>query len=253
MRQGRVEVSLLTALMIEKYMQQHADVVVHHLDLVSPLLKNQLKKLQIPLVGQPIELARVLIHSVQYDPTWPVQTVRDPSTPNQLRPIILDEHQRLIANPNTYWFYQQHQKKTVPAWRVSLSDLLAKKYEPAVFAQTFLLCERAAIGIAAKKCLGNRQGQRSDLELRRNVDEVKGRTDQLIAAWLGFGSKDSYRQAEKVQLLGSPALIQAVNDGKLSLFTAAVLTRFSHIQQQEALALSKRERRTFMDQYNSRK
>lgn len=63
--------------------------------------------------------------------------------------------------------------------------------------QTFLICERAAIGIAAKKCLGNRQGPRFHKPFRRNFDEITGRTDELIAALLGFGCKNNYRQRVK--------------------------------------------------------
>jgi hypothetical protein len=240
MRQGRIEVSLVNALMIEKYMKQHAASKIHHSDLVSPLEKNQLKRLSFNLTHPPVELTRVPINSVKHGPTEGDEIENNFPDPNQLRPIILDEDQQLIANASTYLFYKQQHKKTVPAWRLSLADLLEKKYEPTVLAQTFLRCERAAIGIATKKCLGNRQGPRVHKPFRRNFDEITGRTDELIASLLGFGCKDSYRQTEKVQLLGSPELKKAVNEGTLRTSTAALLTRFTHKKQQRILTLSKK-------------
>jgi hypothetical protein len=253
MRRGIIGVSLIYALKIEKYMREKVGKVVHILDLVSPWTKYQLKNLAFPCTEQPIKLVKISMNNVKYGFTKPDWITRDLSDLNQLRPIIIDENQQLIANPSTYFLYQQQNKKTVPAWRFSLLDLLARKYEPAVLVQTFLICERAAIGIATKKCLGNRQGQRSDIKLRRNLDEVKGRTDALIASLLGFGCKDSYRQGERIQSFGSDVLIQSVNKGKLRISTAAQLTHFTHKKQQEILTHNKKEILNFIYQYKKRR
>ncbi|MES2998955.1 MAG: hypothetical protein V4700_06525 [Pseudomonadota bacterium] len=250
MRQGRIEVSLLNALMIEKYMKQHAGEI-HHSDLVSPLVKNQLKRLRFHLDHPPAELSRVPINNVKHGLIETDFIENDPPDLNKLRPIILDEDQQLIANPITYLLYQQQHKRTVPAWRISLPDLLARKYDLTVLVQTFLICERAAIGIAAKKFLGNRQGPRVCKQFRRNFDEIKGRTDELIASLLKFGCKDSYRQTEKIQLFGSPELIQSVNEGTLRTSTAAQLTHFTHRKQQKILMRNKKEILTFI--YRSKK
>jgi hypothetical protein len=195
----------------------------------------------------------VSITHVKCDFSVPSLIEQDQCPLNQFRPIIIDENQQLIANPSTYFVYQQQNKKTVPAWLFSLSDLLTKKYESAVLVQTFLICERAAIGIAAKKCLGNRQGPRFHKPFRRNFDEITGRTDELISSLLGFGCKDSYRHAEKIQLLGSTELVKAVDEGKLRTSAAALLTRFSHRKQQEILTQNKKEISSFIYQSKKRK
>ena len=253
MRNGRTWIKLGFAQKIAKYLWEQMRYKVDPLDLISPLERNELKSLSLSVMHHPIKLINVSITYVKCD--FSVSSLAYPAQGplNQLRPIIIDENQQLIANPSTYWIYQQQNKKTVPAWHFSLSDLLAKKYESAVLVQTFLICERAAIGIATKKYLGNRQGPRFHKPIRRNFDEIKGRTDELIAALLGFGCKDSYRYAEKIQLLGSSELVKAVDEGKLRTSAAALLTRFTHRKQQKILTQNKKEISSFIYQSKKRK
>jgi len=241
MRNGRTWIKPGFARKIAKYLWEQMKYRVDSLDLISPLERNELKSLSLPFIHHPIKLMNVSITHVKFNFSVPSLIDRDRRPLNQFRPIIIDENQQLIANPSTYLVYQQQNKKTVPAWHFSLSDLLAKKYELAVLVQTFLICERAAIGTATKKYLGNRQGPRFHKLFRRNFDEITGRTDELIAALLGFGCKDSYRHAEKIQLLGSPELTKAVNEGMLKISAAAQLIRFNHKQQKEILAMNKKE------------
>ena len=253
MRNGRTWVNYKFARRIVKYLWEQAKYKVDPLDLISPLERNELKSLSLPFMHHPIQLMNVSITHVKSDFLDPSLVDRDQRPLNQLRPIIIDENQQLIANPSTYLVYQQQNKKTIPAWHLSLSDLLEKKYEPAVLVQTFLVCERAAIGIATKKILGNRQGPRFHKPFRRNFDEIKGRTDELIAALLGFGCKDSYRHAEKIQLFGIIELVKAVDEGTLRTSAAALLTRFTHRKQQKILTHDKKEISSFIYQSKKRK
>gem|GEM_PF-2664089 len=48
-------------------------------------------------------------------------------------------------------------------------------------------------------------------------------------------------ESEKIQLIGSPELIKAVNEGTLRTSAAALLTRFAHKKQQKKLTLNKKE------------
>jgi hypothetical protein len=241
MRNGHTWAKFKFAKKIEKYLWEKLKYKIDPLDLISPLDRIDLKSLSQPFMHHPIKLMNVSITHVKCDFSAPSLIHRDQRPLNQFRPIIIDENQQLIANPSTYLVYQKQNKKTVPAWLFSLPDLLTKKYELVVLVQTFLICERAAIGIAAKKCLGNRQGPRFHKPIRRNFDEITGRTDELISSLLGFGCKDSYRHTEKIQLFGSTELIQSVNEGTLKISAAAQLTRFNHKQQREILALNKKE------------
>ncbi len=251
MRRGLNRVNLIYALEIEKYMREKTKKILHLVDLVSPWMKYRLKNLTLPCMEQPIEITNISLNSVKFSHTdvcfaenvFPKNVF--PNL-NQLRPIILNENQQLIANPNTYLLYKLQGKKTVPAWQISLADLLARKYLPSLLVQTFLICERVAIGIAAKNFLGNRQGERSDLKLRRNFDEVKGRTDELLAFLLGLGAKDNYRLAQKIYLFGSEELIHSVNEEKLTISMAARLIHLPHKKHKKILKLNKKEIRNFI-------
>lgn len=243
MRRGLIEVSLLYALKIEKYMREHTGKKINHLDLVSPWLRHQLKNLSLPCTEQSIELIKIPLHSVQYRATQAQLNRLSQLKPdlNQMRPILVDENGQLIANTSTYLIYAQQDKKTIPAWRILFSRLLEKRYSLTEFLQNFLLSERAAIGIAVKRYLGNRQGERTDLKLGQNSDRVRGRTDVILANLLGFGCKESYRHAEKICLLGSQKLIQYVDEKKLAPSTAAKLTNFSIRKQEVILKRDKKE------------
>lgn len=243
MRRGLIEVSLLYALKIEKYMREKTGKRINHLDLVSPWMRHQLKNLNLPCAEQPIELIKVSLSSVQYRITRSQLNRYKQSKLdlNQMRPILIDQSGQLIANVSTYIAYLQQDKKTVPAWRILFSHLLEKRYSLTELIQNFLMSERAAIGIAVKKYLGNRQGERTDLKLGQNSARVKGRTDVILASLLGFGCKESYRQIEKIQLLGSQKLIQYVDEKKLAPSTAAKLTHFNTRKQEAILTRDRKE------------
>ncbi|MES2141699.1 MAG: hypothetical protein V4471_02255 [Pseudomonadota bacterium] len=253
MRRGLNNVNLIYALEIQKYMYEKCNKIINPIDLVSHCVKQRLKKLALPFTEHSIKSIQISLNSVKFSNTDVHRTENTLQDLNQLRPIILDEAQQLIANANTYLLYKLQGKKTVPAWQVSLPDLLARKYLPSLLVQTFLLFERTAIGIAAKKLLGNRQGPRNYKRFRRNFDEIEGRTDELIAFLLGFGSKDSYRQTEKIYLLGCDELIRFVKEGTLKISTAAQLIRFSHKKQQKILIRNKKQILAFIYQSKKRK
>ncbi|MCU7837619.1 MAG: hypothetical protein KZQ83_20565 [gamma proteobacterium symbiont of Taylorina sp.] len=60
--------------------------------------------------------------------------------------------------------------------------------------------------------LGNRQGQRTDKELRENLPEVKGkRTRDIAAKKSGLGSGKTFESAKKVTETGSPELVKKMD------------------------------------------
>lgn len=75
----------------------------------------------------------------------------------------------------------------------------------------------------------------------RNLDELKGRTDEIVAKKYGFFSKDRYRQAKKIVQLGVTELIDALDNQQLSLSLAAKLAKLSATEQRRLLQLSKKE------------
>ena len=73
-----------------------------------------------------------------------------------------------------------------------------------------------AIAKAVEDRLGNRQGQRTDLQLPQNFEEVKGKeTLEIAAQKAGFGNKETYRQVDKVAKEGKQELINAPDENKI--------------------------------------
>lgn len=169
------------------------------------------------------------------------------------RPIYVDEANTLIFGEKSFYLYQCHAKRTIPAWRLSLAELANGHYNSELFVKNFLISERVAIGMALEKFLGNRQGYRSDLDpikkqaessKKRNTNEKDNKKTrlmnkhaqvshekrmplrQLIANCLGFGSHFTYQSAKKIKIYASDELIDQVDQQKISISKAAKLCSF---------------------------
>ncbi len=200
------------------------------------------------ITSYPCIQVRVSLHRIQQLKN----SMSETKLPHPNISLGLDENNRILFGEELFYHYQTLGKKTIPAWRFSLPNLLIGKYKPTELVQALLINERAALGVALKKYLGNRQGERSDLKHSRNFDQVTGRTDQWMATLLGFGCKDSYCYAETIHLRGSSKLIQFVNEQKLSLSTAAILASQSYEEQEKILACNKKEIIAFTQQLKQR-
>ncbi len=168
------------------------------------------------------------------------------------RPICLDEENTLIFGEKIFYLFKYHAKKTIPAWRLSLTNLAKGHYSSELFVKNFLISERIAIGIALEKFLGSRQGYRTDLIVKNQLvlekktssskKENKNiqllNTDaqvmtqqriplrQLIANCLGFGSHFTYQNAKKITLYASIELIEQVDQQKISISKAVKSVSF---------------------------
>jgi hypothetical protein len=127
--------------------------------------------------------------------------------------VCVDSDYSLVFGEKRLHSYELLNKKTIPAWRLSLFDMINGKYNKYELHHTFILSERVAISLAIEKVLGNRQGQRTDRLLRQNFSEVKGRTDDLIADLLSFGNRQTYKQAKKIFQFRSDELIMLLIKG----------------------------------------
>lgn len=76
---------------------------------------------------------------------------------------------------------------------------------------------------------------------RQNFDAKKYRCDVMAADYAVLGNRQSYREAKRVVELGSFALIQAMDEERIGISTAARLTRYSAEEQQQILKLSHKE------------
>lgn len=223
------------------------DLVPFHIVQRLKHLTLRLPKFDLP----PCELVYVAMERIKFEKYTPDMTEQDKSIPlHKQRPICLDEENALIFGENFFYLYQCQSKKTIPAWRISLTDLANGYYSSELFVKNFLVSERVAIGMALEKFLGNRQGYRTDLvKIKRQVDlnkkiNIRKKDDQktsllnkdaqviqkkrmplrqLIADRLGFGSHFTYKNAKKIKLYADAELIGQVDQEKISISKAAKL------------------------------
>ena len=101
-----------------------------------------------------------------------------------------------------------------------------------------------AIAQTIEKQVGNRQGQRTDKQLREQIPEVAPgkRTREIAAEKAGFGNDKTYRQAVKVVQNGSSKLIQAMDDGRVSISAASILTGADSEEQDAIVELDEKAR-----------
>ena len=133
-------------------------------------------------------------------------------------------------------------KQTILARIVDVTSILAGEYAENEIRKDFTPSERVAIAKAIERKVGNRQGQRTDKELRGKVPEVAPgtRTRETAAEKAGFGNDKTYRQAAKVVESGTPKLIQAMDDGRVSISAAAILAGADADEQEAVLELDEK-------------
>ena len=116
-------------------------------------------------------------------------------------------------------------------------DLTAPRYRPKKLNLTnidsynkFIEEHPRYAGISLEKFIGNRKGQRTDLnkpvENSPQVCLLRGiKTRELISQLLDLGSDYTYRQIKKIILHESDTLTEEVRNKKISIFYAASIIR----------------------------
>ena len=226
-RNGRNQMEVGSALLIAEYLDKCMGIKVNFLDLLSPYEKNRLKQVRFNLNDSLLIVSKMFLHNVKHHTKtdWISEELSDL---DKARPIIVDENNQLIGNHITYFLHIQNQKTTIPAWKISLSDLMRGNYDASYLISIFDVIERGYIGIGLENFIGNRQGRRTDLfknknqseyELRLKLDNVTGRTDQFIANLLSL-TRTQYRQLRKIIRHESDKLIEQVRNKEIPLFRA---------------------------------
>ena len=133
-------------------------------------------------------------------------------------------------------------KKTILARIVDVPSILKGEYAENEVRKDFTPSERVAIAKAIEKQIGKRQGQRTDKQLRGKISEVGNgkRTREIAADKAGFGNDTTYRQASKVVANGTPKLIQAMDDGRVSISAASILADPDADEQEAILELDEK-------------
>lgn len=123
--------------------------------------------------------------------------------------------------------------KEIPARVVDVASLLEAERDENEVRKEFTVSERVAIGKAIEEEMAERRGASNPV----NVPELKGRETRDVAAEkAGFGSEASYRQAKKVSEKGAPELVDAVDQGKVSISAAAKVAELPKSQQKRLVA-----------------
>lgn len=160
-----------------------------------------------------------------------------------LQPIGITEEDELVFGERRIQAAQLLGWQTITARIVQVSSIVAGEYHENEIRKNFTISERVAIGLEIEKRLGNRQGQRTDLELRQNFAEVpKGQRGLDVAAKkAGFHNPETYRQTKKVTEQGVPDLINKMDDGTVSISVAATVAEQPPEKQKEIAAQGKKE------------
>src|SRR6516225_3679269 len=142
-----------------------------------------------------------------------------------LQPIGVTDRLELVFGERRLLAYRDIlKKKTILARIVDVTSILAGEYAENLVRKDFTPSERVAIARAIERQVGNRQGQRTD-QLREKIPEVAPgqRTREAAAEKAGFGNDRTYRQAAKVVERGTSRLIQAMDEGRVSIAAASIL------------------------------
>jgi len=143
-----------------------------------------------------------------------------------LQPIVMTKNNELVAGARRLLAVKGLGWVTIPARVVDIVSIVAGEFAENEMRKDFTPSERVAIAEAVAKEIGNRQGQRTDLELPRNCEAVKGQeTADLVAKRAGFGSADTMNRAKAVVAKGVPALVEAMDERKIAISTAAKVAR----------------------------
>ena len=115
-------------------------------------------------------------------------------------------------------------KKTILARIVDVSSILAGEYHENEVRKDFSASERVAIARAIERQIGNRRGQRTDRQPVQLFAQVEpGRkTRDAAAERAGFGNHETYRQAARVVESGTPRLVRAMDEGRVSIAAASI-------------------------------
>lgn len=161
-----------------------------------------------------------------------------------LQPIgvaSIDGETRLVFGQRRLRAAQKLGWATIPARVVKVDALLAEHDENEVRKQ-FTVSERVAIAEAMKARIGERRGgdrTKGKVDSYPQCSEVPDgeKTREHVARQAGFESDFSFRQAKTVVEGAAPELVQAMDEGLVSISLAAQLAKkYDEKQQREVVA-----------------
>jgi ParB family chromosome partitioning protein len=185
------------------------------------------------------------------------------ATEGLLQPIGITEENVLVFGERRLRAFQDVlRRETIPARVVHVRGITAGEYAENEIRKDFTESERVAIANAMEDALGNRQGQRTDIqapcappdeevgdhsaaELRENFPEVQpgARTAEIAARMAGFGNRKTYEQAKKVVEQAVEEIVAQMDSGHLAISTAALIASEHPERQREIAGMPPAEQR----------
>jgi hypothetical protein len=195
-----------------------------------------------------------------------------------LQPIGITEDNVLVFGERRLLAIRDVLKRsTISARLVRVSSILAGEFAENEVRKNFTPSERAAIAKAIQTGIGNRKGQRTDLELPENTPEVESvggpaelrnnvaevssesgsvepaqnfaqvppgvKTIEFAAKRAGFGNRTTYEQAKKVVEQAVDEIVAQMDSGQLAISSAAIIADEAPERQREIAALPEAEQK----------
>lgn len=148
----------------------------------------------------------------------------------QLHPIGVDSNYNLIFGERRIKACELLGRDTVEGSVIHLDSLIKGEFAENEFSKGWTVSERVAIleAIETFKAGDNQHtGKQNFADQRMTVDQA--------AKQAGLGNKETARQAKKVVDDGSPELIEAVDDGRVSVSAAAMAATLDADEQHEIM------------------
>ena len=168
------------------------------------------------------------------------------ATEGLLQPIGITEDYYLIFGERRLQAVRDVlRQETIPARMVDVHSMVACEYAENELRKNFTPSERVAIAQALEAEIGDRQGERTDLEPQENFPEVESgvQTREFAAERAGFGNYRTYEQAKRVVEQGVDEVIEQMDSEDLSINAAYLIADQPPERQREIAALPESERR----------
>ena len=119
-----------------------------------------------------------------------------------LQPIVLTPNHELIAGGRRIAAFKLLKRATIPATIIDIDSIVRGEFIENALRKNLAASEKVAIGAALEEALGDRRGQRTDLQHTDTCPEVKGETRDIAGEHAGFSSGKTYERAKSVVAAG---------------------------------------------------
>ncbi len=116
-----------------------------------------------------------------------------------LQPVVLTPDYKLIAGARRIEAFKALERQEIPAHIVNIDSIVRGEFVENAVRKDLTVSEKVAIGAALEEALGERQGERTDLQRGDTCPEVVGgRTRDIAGEHAGLGSGKTYERARAV-------------------------------------------------------